>query len=264
VSVAKTSDVVVLVMGNDESTEGESRDRCDLDLPGVQEDLIEEICNVGNPVVVVLIGGSVVTMSRWIDRVQAVIEAWYPGEEGGNAIADILFGNCSPGGRLPLTFARTTGQLPLCYSFKPSGRIDDYADLRGRQPRFDFGFGLSYTTFKYSRPRLHKSSNNRHESNAVTVDVTNTGEVAGDEVVQLYIRDKVSSVARPFKELKGFRRVHLAPGETRSVTLEIKEEQLAFYDIDMRYVVEPGEFEIMVGSSSRDEDLQKVILSVKS
>jgi len=262
VSIAQASDVVVLFMGNSDKTEGESRDRSNLDLPGVQEELIQEICNTGTPVIVVLISGSVVTMGKWIDRVQAVIEAWYPGEEGGNAIADILFGNCNPGGRLPITFAKTTGQLPLYYNHKPSGRVDDYVDLRGEQAQFPFGYGLSYTTFKFGKPRLEKSSIHKHESTSVFVDVTNTGNVAGDEVVQMYIRDKVSSVSRPVKELKGFKRISLKPGESKTVALTISPAHLSCININMEDTVEAGDFEIMVGNSSRDQDLVKVILRV--
>jgi len=264
VSIAKASDVAVLFMGNSVKTEGENRDRCNLDLPGLQQDLIEEICNTATPVIVVLISGSVVTMGKWIDHVQAVIEAWYPGEEGGNAIADIIFGNCNPGGRLPITFAKTTGQLPLYYNYKPSGRVDDYVDLRGEQSLFPFGWGLSYTKFKFGKPRLERAAIGPHESTRVLVDVTNIGDVVGDEVVQMYIRDKVSSVARPVKELKGFKRINLKPGQKKTVSLDITPEHLAFYNIDMDYVVESGEFEIMVGNSSRDQDLQKVLLRVKA
>ncbi|MBN2102729.1 glycoside hydrolase family 3 C-terminal domain-containing protein [bacterium] len=263
VRAAAESDVAAMFMGNSVMTEGEHRDRSNLDLPGVQESLIEEIIKTGTPVIVVLIGGSVVTMGKWADRVQAILEAWYPGEEGGHAIADVLFGHVNPGGRLPITFAKTTGQLPLYYNYTPSGRTDDYVDLRGEQAQFAFGYGLSYTTFQYGPPRLGKSKIRKDESTSVHVDVTNTGDRAGDEVVQMYIHDKISSVVRPVRELKGFKRITLQPGEMQTVTLNINPEHLAFYNHDMDFVVEPGEFEIMVGSSSRDEDLQKVVLKVK-
>lgn len=263
VNIAQASDIAILFMGNSDKTEGESRDRSNLDLPGVQEELIQEICNTGTPVIVVLISGSVVTMANWIDRVQAVIETWYPGEEGGNAIADILFGNCNPGGRLPITFAKTTGQLPLYYNYKPSGRVDDYVDLRGEQAQFPFGYGLSYTTFQFGEPRLEKSSIHKYESTTILVDVTNTGKVAGDEVVQMYIRDKFSSVSRPVKELKGFKKVSLKPGESKTIALTISPESLSFINKNMEYTIEPGDFEIMIGNSSRDQDLTKVILNVK-
>ncbi len=262
VSITRVSNVAVLFMGNSDKTEGESRDRSNLDLPGVQEELIQEICNTGTPVIVVLISGSVVTMSKWINRVQAVIEAWYPGEEGGNAIADILFGKCNPSGRLPITFAKTTGQLPLYYNFKPSGRVDDYVDLRGEQTQFPFGYGLSYTTFKFGKPYLEKSTIHKYESTSILVDVTNTGKFPGDEVVQMYIRDKVGSVSRPVKELKGFKKISLKPCESKTVSFTIEPEHLAFTNINMEYTVEAGDFEIMVGNSSREQDLAKVLLQV--
>jgi beta-glucosidase len=262
VKTARASDIAVLFMGNSDKTEGESRDRSSLDLPGVQQELIQEICNTGTPVIVVLINGSAVTMAKWINNVQAIIEAWYPGEEGGNAIADIIFGNCNPGGRLPITFPKTTGQLPLYYNYKPSGRIDDYVDLRGEQAQFPFGYGLSYTTFKFSKPRLKKSSIHKHESTSVLVDVTNTGKVPGDEVVQMYIRDTVSSVSRPVKELKGFKRISLKPGDSKTVTLTISPEHLSFINANMEHTIESGDFEIMIGNSSRDQDLAKAILHV--
>ncbi|MBN1545565.1 MAG: glycoside hydrolase family 3 C-terminal domain-containing protein, partial [Syntrophaceae bacterium] len=264
VKLAQSSDVAVLFMGNSVKTEGESRDRCDLDLPGIQEELIVEICNTGTPVIVVLISGSVVTMGKWIDRVQGIVEAWYPGEEGGNAIADILFGNCNPGGRLPVTFTKTVGQLPLYYNSRPSGRVDDYVDLRGEQSQFAFGYGLSYTTFEFGKPRLKKSTIRQDESTAVLVDVTNTGKVAGDAVVQMYIRDRIGSISRPIKELKGFRRITLSPGQKKTVSLDITPDHLSFYNVQMDRVIEPGEFDIMVGNSFRDADLQRVVLSVKS
>ena len=262
IQLAKRADVAVLCMGNSVMTEGEHRDRCDLDLPGLQEDLIKEISKTGTPVVVVLVSGSMVVMGKWADRVHAIVEAWYPGEEGGNAIADVLFGHVNPGGRLPITFAKKTGQLPLFYNYIPSGRTHDYVDLRGEQTQYPFGFGLSYTTFAYGKPKLEKSKISKDESTFIQVDVTNTGKMAGDEVVQMYIHDTVSSLVRPIKELKGFKRITLEPGETQSVRLEITPEKLAFHNADLDCVVEPGEFEIMVGSSSRDKDLQTVVLTV--
>jgi beta-glucosidase len=263
VEIAKKSGVAVMFMGNSPKTEGEARDRCNLDLPGRQEELINAISKTGTPTIVVLIGGSVITMGKWINNVQAIMEAWYPGEEGGNAIADILFGNCNPSGHLPITFPKTTGQLPLYYNYKPSGRSETYVDLRGKQPLFPFGYGLSYTTFKFGKPRLKKSTIGPNESTTVLVNVTNTGKKTGDEVVQMYIRDKFSSVARPVKELKAFKRITLKPGQKKTVSFDIIPEHLSFYDINMEYVVEPGKFEIMVGNSSQDQDLRKIILNVK-
>ncbi|MEM2400906.1 MAG: glycoside hydrolase family 3 N-terminal domain-containing protein [Candidatus Bathyarchaeia archaeon] len=250
---AKSSDVAILFMGNSvPETEGEQRDRCNLDLPGVQEDLIREVCDLGVPTIVVLINGSAITMTKWIDDVNAVVEAWYPGEEGGNAIADVLFGDYNPGGKLPITFPKTVGQLPLYYNPKPSGRVYDYVDLRGTQHLFPFGYGLSYTRFEYSNLRVEPEKISPDGSVRVQVDVKNIGGRRGDEVVQLYIHDQLASVARPLKELKGFKRITLEPGEQKTVTFTLGPEELSFYDINMNLIVEPGLFEVMVGSSSED------------
>jgi len=219
---------------------------------GLQEELIKEICNTGTPVVVVLINGSAITMTRWIDDVQAVVEAWYLGEEGGNAIADVLFGDYNPGGKLPITFPKTVGQLPLYYNYKPTGRVYDYVDLRGKQPLFPFGHGLSYTEFEYSNLAIEPEKISPKGKVKISVDVKNIGEYKGDEVVQLYIHDAVASTAKPVKELKGFKRIALEPGEKKTVSFTLTPEDLASYDINMNLVVEPGVFEVMVGSSSED------------
>jgi beta-glucosidase len=245
---ARQSQAAVLFVGNSRETEGEQRDRANLDLPGVQGELIEQVAATGVPTIVVLINGSAVTMLDWIDRVGAVVEAWYPGEAGGTAIAEVLFGDTNPSGKLPITFPRTVGQLPLYYNTKPSGRIDDYVDLSG-EPLFTFGHGLSYTTFAYRNLHIRLE---RKKMVKVSLEVENTGEHAGDEVVQLYIHDVVASVARPVKELKDFKRISLQPHETKTVTFEIPVQQLGLYDASMQYTVEPGEFEIVIGSSSED------------
>jgi beta-glucosidase len=245
---ARQSQVAVLFVGNSGQTEGEQRDRANLDLPGVQGELIKQVTATGVPTIVVLINGSAVTMLDWIDRVGAVVEAWYPGEAGGTAIAEVLFGDTNPSGKLPITFPRTVGQLPLYYNHKPSGRIYDYVDLSG-EPLFPFGHGLSYTTFTYRNLHIRLE---RKKVVRVSLEIENTGERAGDEVVQLYIHDVAASVARPVKELKGFGRVSLQPHETKEVTFEVAVQQLGLYDADMQHTVEPGEFEIMVGSSSED------------
>jgi len=252
VSIAGRSDVAILFMGNCDKTEGEARDRSNLDLPGMQEELIKEIVKTKKPIIVVLIGGSVITTDNWINKVQAVIEAWYPGEEGGNAIADILFGNCSPSGHLPITFPKTTGQLPLYYNYKPSGRDDNYADLRGKQPLFPFGYGLSYTKFQYNNLKITPNKIPVHGRTKISVNVKNTGKYQGDEVVQLYLRDIYSSIARPVKELKGFKKITLKPDEKKKVEFILTEKELRFLDCDMKYTVEPGIFEVMVGSNSAE------------
>ena len=256
VALARASDAAVVVAGVEE---GEFRDRAFLALPGRQEDLIRAVAATGKPVVVVLIGGSAITMSSWIDRVPAVVDAWYPGEQGGHAVADVLFGDANPGGRLPITFAMSEGQLPLRYDHKPTGRGDDYVDLTG-MPLFPFGFGLSYTTFEYSALQIDPASIAPSATAKVRCTVKNTGTRAGDEVVQLYIRDVLASVARPVMELKGFERVSLAPGASASVTFTLGPEQLRMLGADMNWIVEPGTFRVMVGASSKDIRLRGEIV----
>jgi len=248
VTLARRSEVAVVVAGIEE---GEFRDRAFLGLPGRQETLIQEVAATGTPVVVILVGGSAVTMSGWIDRVDAVLDAWYPGEEGGHAVADVLFGDYNPAGRLPITFPLTEGQLPLSYDHRPTGRGDDYVDLTG-QPRFPFGFGLSFTSFEYSALRIDPATLAPSGTTTVTCRVKNAGERAGDEVVQLYVRDLLASLARPVMELRGFRRVHLHPGEEADVAFELGPRDLRMLDRELRWVVEPGAFSVMVGSSSKD------------
>jgi len=191
-------------------------------------------------------------MADWVDKVNAIVEAWYPGEEGGNAIADVLFGDYNPGGKLPITFPKTTGQLPLYYNHRPTGRVDDYVDLRGKQPLFPFGHGLSYTEFEYSNLRIDPGKIDAQGRVSISVDVENIGEYEGDEVIQLYIHKSFSTVSRPVKELKGFKRITLKPGEKKSVNFTLGREELAFYDADMNLTVEPGVYEVMIGSSSED------------
>jgi beta-glucosidase len=248
VAIARRSDLAVVVAGVEE---GEFRDRARLGLPGRQEELIQAIAATGKPVVVVLIGGSAITMSSWLDRVGAVIDAWYPGEAGGEAVADVLTGAHNPSGRLPLTFPVAEGQLPLYYNHKPTGRGDDYVDLTG-QPLFPFGFGLSYTTFEYSGLAIEPAEIAATGKAVVRCAVTNTGRRSGDEVAQLYIRDVLATVARPVMELAGFQRVHLEPGQAATVVFELAPEHLRMLDRDLKWVVEPGAFRVMVGSSSKD------------
>ena len=255
VASAKNSDGAIIVAG---ITEGEGLDRARLNLPGHQEEMIRRVAATGKPVVVVLTGGSAITMSGWIDQVNAILDVWYPGEEGGSAIAGILFGDYNPAGRLPITFPVSEGQLPLAYNHKPTGRNDDYGDLTG-QPLFPFGFGLSYTQFEYRDLTFSRQRFPREEATVVRCRVKNTGLAEGDEVVQLYIRDILASVARPVKELKGFQRIHLLPGEEREVAFVITPEMLKMLDQRMEWVVEPGDFRVMVGASSRDIRLREIM-----
>jgi beta-glucosidase len=247
VAIARSSDVAIVVAGIEE---GEFRDRASLALPGHQEELIRAVAATGKPTVVVLVGGSAITMP-WLESVGGVIDAWYPGEAGGLIVASVLFGDANPGGRLPITFPVAEGQLPLRYNHKPTGRGDDYLDLTG-QPLFPFGFGLSYTTFEYSNLSIDPATLGTSGAARVTFTIKNVGSVAGDEVAQLYIRDVLASVARPVMQLAGFKRVHLTPGESQPVTIDLSTDQLRMLDRDMRWVVEPGVFRIMVGSSSKD------------
>ncbi len=248
VNIAKRSDVAVIAAG---IHEGEFQDRAILSLPGYQESLIRAVAETGKPVIVLLVGGSAITMSDWLRQADAVLDVWYPGEQGGNAVADILFGKYDPAGRLPITFPTSEGQLPLVYNHKPTGRADYYYDMSGF-PLFPFGFGLSYTTFAYSE--LHFEKNNIHKTDSVKVFCTikNTGSLAGDEVVQLYIHNQESSVSQPVMQLKGFHRIHLNAGESKEISFLITPDMLSLLDKDLHRIVEPGDFDIMIGASSRD------------
>ena len=266
VKVAKKADVIVLAIGDNEQTSREAwnlqhmGDRTSLDLIGRQEELVKAMVALGKPVIVFLFNGRPLSINYLNENVPVIYECWYLGQETGHAIADVLFGDYNPGGKLPISVPRSAGHLPVFYNYKPSARrgylFDDVS------PLYAFGYGLSYTTFALENARLAKSRITKKGSTQVLVDVVNTGKRAGSEVVQLYIRDLVSSVTRPVKELKGFRRVWLQPGERATVALDITPGSLAFFDVNMKYVVEPGDFEIMVGTSSRDADLTKLSLRV--
>jgi beta-glucosidase len=235
-------------VGNSSETEGEGRDRSNLALPGNQADLIKAISSTGVPTVVVLINGSPVLVKDWLGLVSGLVEAWYLGEQGGLAIAEVLFGRINPSGKLTITFPRTIGQLPLYYNPKPSGRDQGYQDESGT-PQFPFGFGLSYTTFRYQNLEIVRLNS---EHFTIHVDVVNTGSLAGEEIVQLYVHDVLASLSRPLKELKGFQRIHLDPGEIRSLVFDLPVCQLGFPDRRGAYLLEPGDFDILVGSSSED------------
>jgi len=254
-AAAGTSEVTIVVAG---INEGEFHDRSSLKLPGHQEELIRSVAATGKPVVVVLVGGSAITMGNWIDQVGAVLLAWYPGERGGDAVADVLFGDYNPAGRLPISFPRSEGQLPLSYYHKPTGRGDDYADLPG-SPAFPFGYGMSYTSFEYSGISVNPAEIAPRDSAVVTFRIRNSGSVAGDEVAQLYIRDELASVAQPVIKLAGFRRVHLEPGEEKPVSMVLSRDQLALLNEQLQWVVEPGRFRVMVGSSVVDVRLRGVL-----
>jgi beta-glucosidase len=252
--------VVVIVAG---IHEGEFQDRASLNLPGNQEELIQKVAALGKPVIVVLIGGSAITMSNWLDKADGVLLAWYPGEQGGNAVADALFGKYNPGGKLPLTFPKSAVQCPMYYNHKPTGRGDDYYDLSG-EPLFPFGYGLSYTQFEYSGLKINADKSTGNHNAELSFKLINTGKYAGDEVVQLYIRDEVASIVRPVKELKGFKRVRLKPGETKIIHFDIIPSILEMLDKDMYKIIEPGFFKLMIGTSSRDIRLQGELQVLKT
>ncbi|MFI5210474.1 MAG: glycoside hydrolase family 3 C-terminal domain-containing protein, partial [Gemmatimonadales bacterium] len=248
VALARRSQAAIIAAGIEE---GEFRDRAFLGLPGHQEELIRAVARTGTPVTVVLIGGSAITMASWLDSVAAVLDAWYPGEEGGPAIADVLFGDYNPAGRLPITFPRAEGQLPLYYDHEPTGRGDDYVDLTGL-PLFPFGHGLSYTTFRYSGLTIEPATIDSAGTARVQCLVKNTGTRAGDEVVQLYLHALFTSVARPVLELKGFRRIHLEPGEEQEVAFTLGPDELRMMNREFTWRVEPGPVRVLIGASSRD------------
>lgn len=254
--LAREADAVVVVAG---IHEGEFRDRASLDLPGDQEALIHAMHATGKPTVVVLVGGSAVTMRRWIDDADAIVAAWYPGEAGGTALAQTLFGDTNPAGRLPITWPLDAAQLPLVYDHKPSGRGDDYDNLSG-EAQFPFGYGLSYTTFAYSHAVLDKTQIRPGESATLRVTVQNTGRRDGDEVAQLYVRPLQSTLAQPVLALRGFQRVHLKRGERRTLAFAIGPQALAALDRERRWTVEPGAYRLMVGASSRDLPLKQTLV----
>ena len=226
----------------------------------MQDELVKAVLKTGKPVIVLLLNERPLTINHIAENVPAILEGWYLGQETGTAVADVVFGKVSPGGKLPITFPRSVGQIPVFYN-KKNTRIKNYLFLENT-PLFPFGHGLSYTTFEYSNLSLAEETIAPDQATEVTVEVTNTGDVTGDEVVQMYIRDLISSVTRPVTELKDFKRITLEPGETKKVTLSITPEKLQFYNIDMVRVVEPGEFEIMVGASSVDYQTVSLIVDL--
>jgi beta-glucosidase len=266
IEVAKQADAIVLAIGGNEQTSREAwarfhmGDRTSLDMVGQQQELVDAMLKLGKPVIAFLFNGRPLSIRSVAEDVPAIFECFYGGQETGRAVADVLFGDVNPGGKLPISVPRSVGHLPAFYNHKPSARRGYLFDEVS--PLFAFGYGLSYTTFEIGNARLREPAIKKDGTTQLIVDVKNTGRRAGAEVVQMYIRDLVSSVTRPVKELKGFKKVWLEPGETANVRIEITPDLLKFYDINMEYVVEPGEFEIMAGNSSRDEDLTKLTLQV--
>jgi beta-glucosidase len=224
-------------------------------LPGVQAELVKAIYDTGTPVVLVLVNGRPVTLEWMAEDIPAIVEAWFPAEEGANAIADVLFGDVNPGGKLPISFPRAVGQIPVFYGHTPSGGrshwTGDYVSTSAK-PLYPFGYGLSYTEFAFDNLRIEQAEIKADETVTIRADVQNVGQRAGDEVVQLYIHKGSTSVTRPVKQLKGFKRLTLQPGETKTVTFVLTASQLALYNQGMDYVVEPGPVEVMIGASARD------------
>lgn len=262
IAVARQSDVVVAALGESSEMSGESSSRTNLDLPDVQQTLLRALLATGKPVVLVLFAGRPLTLTWEDEHLPAILKVWFGGTEAAYAIADVLFGDVNPSGKLPMTFPRNVGQIPLYYNHKNTGRPlkegawfekfrSNYLDVVN-EPLYPFGYGLSYTTFGYSAPELSASTINKDQTLTVRIIVTNTGARAGAEVIQLYIRDPVASITRPVKELKGFEKIYLLAGESREVSFIITPNDLRFYDADLRWVLEPGQFDVMIGGNSRD------------
>ncbi|WP_339874949.1 beta-glucosidase BglX [Olleya marilimosa] len=260
-AIAKKADVIVATLGETAEFSGESSSRTNLEIPQAQKDLLNALLKTGKPVVLVLFTGRPLVLVEENDTVPAILNVWFPGSEAGLSIADVLFGDVNPSGKLTATFPRNVGQIPIFYNHKNTGRPlgnkegkfekfkSNYIDVRN-EPLYPFGYGLSYTTFEYSNLKLDQTSINMDGKINITVDVTNTGNYDGKEVVQLYIRDVVGSVTRPVKELKGFRKAFIKKGETQTVSFDISVEDLKFYNYDLDFVAEPGDFEVFVGTNS--------------
>ncbi|MET1038685.1 MAG: glycoside hydrolase family 3 C-terminal domain-containing protein, partial [Aeromicrobium sp.] len=261
VAAANAADQVVLAVGETREMSGEAATRSTLDLPGKQQELIDAVKATGKPFVVVLFNGRPLTLSGVVDSAPAVLEAWFPGVEAGHAVADVVFGAVNPGGKLPVSFPQRLGQVPIYYNHEPTGRPCDvtqkytsrYRDLRSCDPLFPFGFGLSYTSFEISDLQLSRSSVSRKGSVVATFEVTNTGDVAGDEVAQLYLRDPVASISQPVRRLRGFERVTLEPGQSTTVRFTLDASDFGFYDNRGEFVVEPGEIQVFAGNDSTAE-----------
>lgn len=259
IETAKAADLVIMALGEDAFQSGEGRSQVNVNLLGLQQELLEEVYKVNQNIVLVLQNGRPLDLSWSDEHLPAIVEAWFLGTESGNAIADVLFGKYNPSGKLPVSFPRAVGQEPLYYNQKNTGRPSNPTDVtfsayrdEERDALYPFGFGLSYTTFEYGEPKLSSRKMDKEGTIELTVSLKNTGKVEGREVVQLYLRDLYASVTRPILELKGFQLITLAPGETREVKFNITEEMLQFYNVDKIWTSEPGDFEVMVGGNSRD------------
>lgn len=265
--LAKRSDIVVVAVGESAAMSGEAASRAEIDLPGVQLELVQQLVATGKPVVVILMNGRPLAIPWIADNAPAILETWFLGTQAGNAIADVLFGDYNPAGKLPVTFPRSEGQIPIFYSMKNTGRPMDpnnkytskYLD-QPNTPQYPFGFGLSYTTFSYSDIKVNKETFTPREELKVSVTVTNSGKRDGEEVVQLYVRDLVGSVTRPLKELKGFQKIMLKAGESKEVTFTLSANDLRFYNRQMEFTYEPGDFDLFVGTNSSEVKMKRVKL----
>ncbi|QSB26830.1 beta-glucosidase BglX [Flavobacterium sp. CLA17] len=265
VATAKQADVVILSIGEKRDMSGEAKSRSDLHIPGVQEDLVKAIQATGKPVIVLVNAGRPLIFNWTADNVPAIVYTWWLGTEAGNAIADVLFGDYNPSGKLPMTFPREVGQIPIYYNHFSTGRppadenskgyVSSYIDLKN-SPKFPFGYGLSYTKFNYSDLKLSSTKIKSNETIKVSFQLSNTGKVAGEEVVQLYLKDKFGSVVRPVLELRDFQKVKLNAGESKTIEFTIDKEKLSFYNDKLEWIAEPGDFEVMIGSSSADIKLK--------
>lgn len=263
---AKQADVVIITVGEARDMSGEAKSRSNIHLPGVQEELIKAVAAIGKPIIVIISAGRPLIFNWTTDHIPAILYTWWLGSEAGNAIADVIFGDYNPSGKLPMSFPMAEGQIPIYYNHFNTGRPANndsdrfyrsaYIDL-SIYPKYEFGYGLSYTTFNYSNLQLSKQKIKKDETITVSFNITNTGKYAGEEVAQLYLRDKFASVVRPVKELKNFRKILLQPGETKTIHFIIDKEKLSFYNAQMKWGTEPGEFDIMVGTSSKKILLQK-------
>ena len=268
IKVVKQSEIVIMVLGEKsglvpDCTTGESRDRVSLDLPGVQKDLLKEIYRLGKPIILILINGRPLSIPWVKEHIPAIIEAWLPGEQGANAIADVIFGDYNPGGKLPISIPRHVGQIPLYHYCKPTGNLSvwswNYVE-ENTSPLFPFGYGLSYTEFEYSNLYLNKAEVSVGDSIEISINLKNIGKVMGDEVVQLYITKKEATVTRPLEELVGFKRLTLSPGEIRTITFLLEIKQIAFYNDKMEYSIEPGIIDVHIGSIHSNLDSKHLTL----
>jgi beta-glucosidase len=261
-AAGKEADVIILALGEDSEMSGEAGCRADIRLPEAQRELITKMNELGKPVVAVLFNGRPLDLTELEGQANAILEAWYPGTEGGRALADLLFGKVNPSGKLTMSFPYTVGQVPVYYNTYNTGRpqgapdaqeryVSQYLDIPN-EPFYPFGYGLSYTTFEYNDVKVSSAEMSREQILNISVSVTNTGDVTGDEIVQLYVRDMVGEVIRPLKELKAFKKVTLTPGESQTIEFTLSEAQLRYHHADLSFKSDAGEFAIFVGPNSRD------------